>query len=149
MTRELGKMNLIYSNAACIIAASDSQNVMEGCFLPRPQPLGREPLEKVHINLKPQKGSQQHLFVTIWPYLSGFNETVQTGPMSTRGWCFQEREIPPRIIYFTGRRIMWECREAIAFEDEPEFRGKLHIHKAIFSSLRIFDCTDIFTDVAY
>jgi hypothetical protein len=39
---------------------------------------------------------------------------------------------------------MWECREAIAFEEDPEFRGKLLIDKANFSPLREFDCTDIF-----
>jgi hypothetical protein len=90
MTRELGKMNLIYSNSACMIAASDSQNVMEDCFLPRPQPPGREPLEKVHIKLKTAEGKstasiRDNMAISQWLQRGSPNRTnVSKGMVLSR-----------------------------------------------------------------
>ena len=121
MTRELGRMTAIYSNAACMISASDSSNADEGCFLSRSKS-GGILLHDVNLVPKSQNGEHVPIFVTIWPQLESFTEAIQAGRMSKRDWCFQERELSPRIIHFTHKRLMWECREAIAFEDEPKFK---------------------------
>jgi hypothetical protein len=39
------------------------------------------------------------------------------GPLITRAWGFQEQQLSPCIIHFTKGRILWECREYVAFED--------------------------------
>ncbi|KAI0438015.1 heterokaryon incompatibility protein-domain-containing protein [Xylaria telfairii] len=39
--------------------------------------------------------------------------------INTRGWCFQERCLSPRSIYFGDKGIHWECRNNIACEVYP------------------------------
>jgi hypothetical protein len=32
-----------------------------------------------------------------------------SGPLSTRGWCYQERKLLPRVLHFTDDELYWEC----------------------------------------
>ena len=35
------------------------------------------------------------------------------GPLSTRGWAFQEHQLSPRIVHFTKPRILWSAAHAL------------------------------------
>jgi hypothetical protein len=115
--RELGRMHLIYSMTICLIAASAAQDGQAGCFIPRTGTSANKPISEVKINLKNKK---QQLAVSIYPYLSDFYDAVNNGPLATRAWTFQERQLSKRNIHFTERRLVWECRSAIALEDCPQ-----------------------------
>jgi hypothetical protein len=43
----------------------------------------------------------------------------EKGPLQQRGWCLQERELPPRVVYFTPIQIVWECRSLKASQSLP------------------------------
>ena len=44
---------------------------------------------------------------------------IKTIILAKRGWVFQERVLPPRVLYFGSRQISWECREGSACETFP------------------------------
>lgn len=43
--------------------------------------------------------------------------SIISGPLSTRGWCLQERALSSRIIHFTDEGLKWECRTTSRSED--------------------------------
>ncbi|KAI9779871.1 MAG: hypothetical protein M1839_007184 [Geoglossum umbratile] len=42
-----------------------------------------------------------------------FEQDVENGELSQRGWILQERALSPRTIHFTGKQTYWECGSAI------------------------------------
>ena len=46
-------------------------------------------------------------------------EAMLEGPLSTRGWAFQEHQLSTRIIHFSKSRLIWECRGCMASEEFP------------------------------
>ncbi|KAG4442584.1 hypothetical protein IFR05_001914 [Cadophora sp. M221] len=108
--REGTAMHKTYSMATCTIAASSSSDGQGGCLIPRGNG-NQEQLKPCILNTGGQK-------VAIHPWSEEWSNRHR-GPLSTRGWCFQERELSRRILHFTSHRIFWECRTAIASEDHP------------------------------
>jgi hypothetical protein len=41
-------------------------------------------------------------------------------PLLSRGWVFQERLLPPRVLHFGGKQLVWECRDDASCELDPE-----------------------------
>ncbi|KAH7321866.1 heterokaryon incompatibility protein-domain-containing protein [Rhexocercosporidium sp. MPI-PUGE-AT-0058] len=117
--REGTAMHKTYSMATCTIAASSSSDGQGGCLIPRGD--GRpEPLKPCQLSTSGQK-------VTIHPWSEEWSN-FHRGSLSTRGWCFQERELSRRILHFTKHRIFWECRTAIASEDHPSMINLQYLH---------------------
>jgi hypothetical protein len=52
-----------------------------------------------------------------------FQDSIE-GPLSKRGWTLQERELSPRILYYTKDQVLWECRQCTASEESPMFKRK-------------------------
>jgi hypothetical protein len=99
--------------ATCTISASASSGPDGGCFIAR---LDNSELKPYNLRLKPEKGVQTTVKIIPW---SSEQDNFHLGPLSKRGWCFQERELSRRIIHFTNKRVHWECRSAVASEDYP------------------------------
>ena len=57
------------------------------------------------------------------------------GPLATRGWILQERELSPQILHFTWHRVLWECRTRIASEEDPATRAKIEIDMTMAAAL--------------
>ncbi|KXH64490.1 hypothetical protein CNYM01_13990 [Colletotrichum nymphaeae SA-01] len=114
--RELPLMEIIYSMAICTLVASDSKGGSGGCFLPR----GPNPDMHVRPCIKTFDDVKTKISVTFQPYLADWAQSVTNGPLFSRGWCFQERQLSKRIIYFTKSQVLWECRASIASEAYPE-----------------------------
>lgn len=38
--------------------------------------------------------------------------------LSERAWCLQERFLAPRLLHFGSAQVLWECRAAMAAEDD-------------------------------
>jgi hypothetical protein len=110
---EISRMHLNYSMAICCIVAAAAPDVQGGCFVERRNPDAKS------FSMA-MKDEDTDLTVTMYPHLSDFFDAVSNGPLATRGWTFQERQLSKRVIYFTERYIAWECRDAVATEDFPE-----------------------------
>ncbi|KAK3935470.1 heterokaryon incompatibility protein-domain-containing protein [Diplogelasinospora grovesii] len=134
---EVARMALIYSKSICTIVASAAPDSSGGCFVDRVNQQATSPLS-VDFSYERIKFT-----VTIYPYLHDFVDMVSNGPVSTRGWCFQERQLSKRVIYFTEKCIAWECRDAAATEAQPNMASRAWRHKYpnfAMASDRVLDC---------
>ncbi|KAK5996877.1 hypothetical protein PT974_02224 [Cladobotryum mycophilum] len=126
---ECSRMHLIYSKAYCTIAASDSPDGDGGCFLPRDvEKIQPCKVKLINLNIPYQRDGIMDIIwgrfpndphdaeVTIYPNFGPWIKSLQGGAIFSRGWCLQERELSPELL--------WECRECTAAEDEPEFESK-------------------------
>ncbi|KAI8966188.1 heterokaryon incompatibility protein-domain-containing protein [Daldinia sp. FL1419] len=104
---ECARMNSIYANAVLTIAASDAKDSSEGLFKSRK-------LKPVRLVYK-DKSSTPELTVTMQPVVATMMQELR-GPLQTRAWVLQERHMSPRIVHYTKKGLMWECREAVASE---------------------------------
>ena len=63
--------------------------------------------------------SNVHIYQNYGPFIDCIK-----GPLSSRGWTLQERELSPRILHYTKDQVLWECRECTASEVSPELEPK-------------------------
>lgn len=63
---------------------------------------------------------------SVFTVLPTFREWTHSmkGHLLSRGWTLQERELSVRILHFTSDRLVWECRECYASEDDPSLKAK-------------------------
>ncbi|KAH8743383.1 heterokaryon incompatibility protein-domain-containing protein [Hyaloscypha finlandica] len=106
--REAALMHKVYTGSYLTISASASENSHGGCFVAHDNP------KKVRNCTWMPDG----ILVTVHPAFDTLNRSI-TGPLSSRGWTFQEYHLSPRILHFTKGRILWECRE-YGSEDRPK-----------------------------
>ncbi|KIW29795.1 uncharacterized protein PV07_05583 [Cladophialophora immunda] len=111
------QMASIYGNSTCNIAAENASE-SGGCFIRR-NPLMQRPCQLTHSSdLDPAEGVYAHRYHTAnW---SAFPEYYYS-PLSllTRAWVQQERILSPRVLYFGGPEIHWECCSFQASEAWP------------------------------
>jgi hypothetical protein len=43
----------------------------------------------------------------------------ESGPLRRRGWALEERELSPRLLHFTSKEVLWECRTLKASQGLP------------------------------
>ncbi|MCJ1246466.1 hypothetical protein MMC30_003673 [Trapelia coarctata] len=111
---EASKMSQVYQNAILNISAVDAVDAREGCFR------SRHPLVATPLMLRLPVLDQ-----TWWATIDERNmfDWVKNSPISQRAWIFQERQLARRILYFTGREMVWECwaqDQPFASETFPE-----------------------------
>ncbi|EXJ76537.1 uncharacterized protein A1O5_01045 [Cladophialophora psammophila CBS 110553] len=111
------QMASIYGNSTCNIAAENASG-QGGCFIRR-NPLMQRPCQLTHSSdVDPAEGVYAHRYHTAnW---SAFPEYYYS-PLSllTRAWVQQERVLSPRVLYFGGPEIHWECCSFQAAEAWP------------------------------
>ncbi|KAK8079700.1 hypothetical protein PG997_007518 [Apiospora hydei] len=101
---ESARMEQVFSNAYCTIAASASRSSIEGF-------LGDRPARRcVQLQL-PNEGT---LYACL--AIEDFNRDVERAPLSLRGWVLQERALSRRSIFFTSTQVYWECGSAVYCE---------------------------------
>ncbi|GAP92528.2 putative heterokaryon incompatibility protein [Rosellinia necatrix] len=102
--REAGRMMHVYQHAYLTIGAAHAVDSTKGLFS-RWKRKGQLKLGKIrHGSQEYSLYAQLSLEDTTNPYL-----VYRTEPLFKRAWTFQERIISPRILYFTGRELVWEC----------------------------------------
>jgi hypothetical protein len=117
---ESTRMRAIYANSYCTVAASWAPDPTSGLFK-----------ERDHGEIKCGYNTTNWTSEKFGPLgevrIFGFNEwenQLLRSPLHKRGWTLQERILPPRVIYFTERQILWECdtwRRCEVFECEAPF----------------------------
>lgn len=106
---ESSSMSAIYANAYCTIAAASTPQCSGGILVPQDR------RQLLTINLGPfflKASTPSH------------RDLRDSSPLSTRAWALQERELSPRILWFTKHMLIFECRRVWASEEQP--RGHDH-----------------------
>lgn len=126
-------------NALILIShkASDSQNSDGGCFIRRDEAAVNGIIIRAlntyrqtpHRSLMSPDFDRRHenepaeSTIQIYPNYGFFIDSIR-GPLSSRGWTLQERELSSRILHYTKDQILWECRECTASEASPTLEQK-------------------------
>lgn len=110
--REIPAMQYIYSNSACNLAASASDNPDGGLFRTR-ETRAIVPGVIAAPSAALRGGSHYVFDNSYW------NRHIFSGPLHRRGWVFQERLLSPRVIYFGKSQILWECFTELKCEGFP------------------------------
>lgn len=76
---------------------------------------------------------------TVLPTIREWTHSLK-GPLLSRGWTLQERELSCRVLHYTADRVVWECRESYASEDDPRQEQKSMV-KDIGLKFRLLDGT--------
>ncbi|KAH7320778.1 heterokaryon incompatibility protein-domain-containing protein [Stachybotrys elegans] len=98
---EAAKMGAIYSSAAVTLAAQCSDGPGGGLF--RSPGL---PSNAAAVIGDTAHGRSRLSFIARY---AGLKDPFK-GHLSSRGWCFQENIMSPRVLHFTDSGIIWECR---------------------------------------
>ena len=110
--QECPKMGDIYGNAYLVIAASLAQDGSCGCYVPRPR-THRIQFQNQHqsIDVYVREKINHDVWKKDEPYW-GISEL----PLLGRAWAFQERLLATRMIHYTSRELVWECRSCVSCE---------------------------------
>lgn len=100
---ESKKMEDVFSNAFCTVAASSAKSSVIGF-------LGRRPPRDA-INVLTPSGP-----LYLAEFIDDFSSDVEESVLNSRGWVFQERALSKRSIYFTDTQIYWECGRGVFCE---------------------------------
>lgn len=120
-SREAGKMASVYAGAKVVLSLLDASSSTAGFLSPNRVPLGA--VNDVYV--------VQKAFREIYDYLEGC-------PLTTRGWCMQERLLAPAVLHFGEERMFWECLKTFASEDGKEVNGWSTGHvMGLFISVRV------------
>lgn len=112
-TQESVLMHDVYANSSCNIAASASEGPEGGLFRDRKL----EDIEPGYINVDlPSLGNTKF---EIWDQF--YMNRLTHGPLTDRGWVFQERILSPRILHFSQHQIAWECFQMSKCETWPRW----------------------------
>lgn len=107
---EAGKMEVVFSNAYCTIAASSATSSLAGFLGER----GQRDVTRV-----PMPGGES---LYLAEHIDNFHADVENSVLSSRGWVFQERALSRRTLYFTSTQIYWECGNGIVCETLAQLR---------------------------
>ncbi|RYP71114.1 hypothetical protein DL771_005048 [Monosporascus sp. 5C6A] len=132
---EAKRMGPVYRDAAVTISASASTGSTDGILkraedTPSPEP--------VSLRVSAGEGAQQEVLVTM----KDLNEEDlgrldMSGPLSSRGWTFQESVLSLRLLHYGKRQIYWQCRQGYQAADgvPPGLRYPESSHYPVFSTL--------------
>jgi hypothetical protein len=127
-------MAQIYASSYCTLAASSSQNSMEGCA---------RDIQRTGIACAPRYidiEKDEYLVRIFETSPLDWNKELQRGPLMTRAWTLQERELSLRIVHFSRNLLLWECRTMKASSELPWFQMK---HEDPPASLLLNNAADL------
>ena len=106
--KESKRMEVVFRNAYCTIAATSAEDSTKG-FLKRP--LVQQP-ELQYIKVK----TSSHGPIYISTIADNFYEDVENGVLNQRAWVLQERALSRRTIHFTANQSYFECGHGVRCE---------------------------------
>ncbi|KAL9562332.1 hypothetical protein ACKAV7_013415 [Fusarium commune] len=111
--RESLQMHQVYANSACTISATASEGPDEGLFR------SRTVQETLIGHIKVQFADGKPRRFDVWD--QHHMQRLTQGPLTDRGWVFQERILSPRVLHFTKTQAVWECFEMNKSEMFPRW----------------------------
>ncbi|KAJ3546129.1 hypothetical protein NM208_g2163 [Fusarium decemcellulare] len=103
--REAARMQHVFSNAICVLAASSATSSAEG-FLRNPH------MDRKTVILRSSSGALSY----VCKFIDNFNRDVEEAPLNKRGWVLQERALARRSIHFTSTQLYMECGKGVQCE---------------------------------
>ncbi|KAH7079927.1 heterokaryon incompatibility protein-domain-containing protein [Paraphoma chrysanthemicola] len=101
---QAAQMADIYEGASITIAASASRDSSQGCFRETHASYVGQRLDGykgIHVRRQlPRMASR-----TSTPAVD-----IESWPLLSRGWCYQEIALSPRIVHFAAQEVIWQCR---------------------------------------
>ncbi|KAM7199739.1 Heterokaryon incompatibility protein (HET) domain containing protein [Naviculisporaceae sp. PSN 640] len=120
---EAKRMEMVYSMAYLVIAASRATGTSDGFLSPRPSRryaiLPAKPISEDGRHGNRQSGREDKLdnsVTYLCEAIDDFQKDVIDGPLSKRGWVLQERALARRTIYFTHSQTYFECGAGVRCE---------------------------------
>lgn len=118
---EAAKMGQYYQYAKLTIAASAAVSASCGLFNRR-----SKVSKPKQIHFRDSDGSMYPLVaqgrsIKLWTDMID-----DLGPLSERGWTFQEHALSGRIIHLTDGEMIWECPSEMTSEDGHPIRNNCH-----------------------
>jgi hypothetical protein len=113
---EISRMAEIYENALLCLSASISTSHASGLCATREM----KNLVKISTTTSSESDFASPSFFITNHTLSSFSDDVSNGTLGSRGWCFQERLLSPRILHIGRDQLHWECHEGIWSESSTE-----------------------------
>ena len=109
---EAAKMGQYYRNAYITIAASSSASAQCGILK------DRMTISEPKMVLFSGEDMMDYFIIAqarparLWP-----SPVHDLGPLTERGWTFQEHALSTRMIHFLDSEVIWECRSEMISED--------------------------------
>ena len=103
--RESGRMESVFSEAYCTIAATAAADSNSG-FLERD-------IRTEHVYVQDTSGRQFYISTDI----DDFNDHVNGALLNMRAWVMQERVLSRRTIHFSANQTYWECGDGVYCEN--------------------------------
>ena len=108
----------VYKNSTCNIAATASHNPYEGLFHQSSSNRGKlGSIKATWSNLNDSFAPLEQVDTVV-----GFHhasEEIDTSPLASRAWIFQELYLAPRILHFLESQIYWRCLAGSKSETFP------------------------------
>ncbi|CAH0046931.1 unnamed protein product [Clonostachys solani] len=114
--REAVRMEQVYSNASCVLAASSSNSSIEG-FLKSSR------MKRPYVSVKSPSGRS----VYVCKDIDNFHTDVERSILNSRGWVLQERALARRIIHFTKNQAYFECGNGVHCESLIKLNKYTHL----------------------
>lgn len=118
---EAAKMGQYYQWANLTVSASAAVSASCGLFGTRPKVS-----QPKQIQFRDSDGSLHPLFAQSRNIQLWTDRIDSLGPLSERGWTFQEHALSGRIIHFTEGEMIWECPWEMTSEDGHPIRNTCH-----------------------
>ncbi|KAJ8113757.1 hypothetical protein OPT61_g4182 [Boeremia exigua] len=111
---EGSRMEKVYRNSFCNIAAADAGDSTGGLFRRR-EARDVMPALLEFTDESPIFGRRRWVVLRsdLW------NQALLGRPLYKRGWVYQERMLAPRILHFSKHQLFWDCTEMSACETLP------------------------------
>ncbi|KAK5721093.1 hypothetical protein LTR15_007057 [Elasticomyces elasticus] len=109
---EAERMEVVFSNAYCVLAASRATGSSDG-FLGERHDYRMVPISRLG-------GAHVYLYEPI----DDFQHDVLDGHLNKRGWVLQERALARRTIFFTGTQTYWQCGSGVRCETMTRIENK-------------------------
>ncbi len=144
--REASLMGRVYSSSYCTMAAAASPDGSGGLFIERNHletqicDIFNFPNEApADLYTEEEEDSHPDAVINIFPPRPSWEKLIEQEVLSTRGWTLQERLLSPKVVHFTNRETVWECRTAQRSEVDYHMSGLATGSMAMTDSSRIFD----------
>ena len=115
--KEALTMDKVYQNAFCNLSATGAADSSQGLFFDR-RPEQSQPAEATLTlsHFDPSASARVYLMVEQ----EALSRQLESTPLQSRGWVFQERLLARRNLHFCRDQLVWECKELYASETYPE-----------------------------
>lgn len=106
--QEAKRMEQVFSQAYCVLAASSAKGQYDGFLKPR--------RKRRYVPLERGGGGGGKSPIYVSEFVDDFEHSVVQSRLNKRGWVLQERALARRTIYFTSEQAFWECGQGVRCE---------------------------------